>query len=492
MKVTFASTGIVSPDDAVVVFIGGDPVAPHASDQAEGQALARLLSRGRFTGKSGEIEVLTEVGDAGWLVAVGTAEASDISGPSPLEEACAKAYHTVKDRNPVRLVLRLPDSNSKEAAYAAAAIRLAAYRFDRHRTTSRNGASTISAVLVLTPDPGAAERAYVDAAAVADGVLLARDLVNEPPNVLYPQTFADRCEGLRSAGLEVDVLGHAELEALGLRMLLGVGKGSANESKVVTLSWRGADAADSPPVAFVGKGVTFDTGGLSLKAPDAMEAMKMDMAGAAAVVGAMQVLAVRKARLNVVGVIGLVENMPDGAAQRPSDVVVSLSGQTVEIVNTDAEGRLVLGDALWFCKERFRPRCMIDLATLTGTMGIALGPNYAGLFANDDRLAACLETASVESGELLWRMPMPAAYDHMLESPVADMKNRTGKTAGHVTAALFLKRFVGDVPWAHLDIAPTAWRDNGRIPTIPQGPSGFGVRLLDSLVRQFERDAQVV
>ena len=244
--------------------------------------------------------------------------------------------------------------------------------------------------------------------------------------------------------------------------------------------------SESAPVAFVGKGVTFDTGGLSLKTPDAMESMKMDMAGAAAVVGVMQALAVRKARANVVGIIGLVENMPDAAAQRPSDVVVSMSGQSVEIVNTDAEGRLVLGDALWFCKERFQPRLMVDLATLTGTMAIALGPNYAGMFANDDDLASRLEKASAESGELLWRMPMPAAYDHMLDSPVADMKNRTGKTAGHVTAALFLKRFVGNLPWAHLDIAPTAWRDNARIPTFPEGPSGFGVRLLDSLVRQFE------
>jgi leucyl aminopeptidase len=280
----------------------------------------------------------------------------------------------------------------------------------------------------------------------------------------------------------VEVLGEKEMRKLGMGALLGVGQGSVRESQLVLIQWQGAADAKAAPVAFVGKGVCFDSGGISLKQADGMEEMITDMGGAAAVVGTMAALAGRKARVNAVGVLGLVENMPDGAAQRPGDVVRTMSGQTVEVINTDAEGRLVLSDALWYCQQRFKPRLIVDLATLTGAIIVALGKNLAGLFSNDDTLAANLLAASAASHDALWRMPLPSEYDKLLDSRVADMKNTGGRHGGSIIAALFLQRFIGQVPWAHLDIASTAWKPASTVPTIPDGASGFGVRLLDRLV----------
>jgi len=284
------------------------------------------------------------------------------------------------------------------------------------------------------------------------------------------------------------VLGEKEMARLGMRTLLGVGQGSSKESQLVVLRWNGAADPKAQPIAFVGKGVTFDTGGISIKPAEGMEDMKFDMGGSAAVAGLMHALAGRKAKVNAVGVLGLVENMPDGDAQRPADIVVSMSGQTVEVINTDAEGRLVLADALWYCQDRFKPAFMVDLATLTGAMIIALGMDYAGLFSNDDVLSEKLLAASKASGENLWRMPLPAAYEKQIESAAADMKNTGGRPAGSITAALFLQKFVNGTPWAHLDIAPTAWRKDGRWPTSPEGATGFGVRLLDQLVADHYED----
>jgi leucyl aminopeptidase len=264
--------------------------------------------------------------------------------------------------------------------------------------------------------------------------------------------------------------------------LLAVGQGSEHESQLVVMRWEGAGKSKSAPIAFVGKGVCFDSGGLSLKPPEAMEDMKWDMGGAAAVAGLMMALAGRKAKVDAVGVLGLVENMPDGKAQRPGDIVKSMSGQTVEVLNTDAEGRLVLADALWYTKERFEPRFMIDLATLTGAMIIALGNDYAGVFSNDDKLVEALLAASSATGERLWRMPLPPEYDRLIDSPAADMKNSAGRAGGSITAAMFLQRFVEKTPWAHIDIAPTAWKKDSRVPTTPDGATGFGVRLLDRMV----------
>jgi len=308
--------------------------------------------------------------------------------------------------------------------------------------------------------------------------------VNEPPNVLSPVEFATRAKTLAKLGVKVEVLGEAEMKKLGMNALLGVGQGSERESQLVVMQWNGAAKKDKdkPPVAFVGKGVCFDSGGLSLKSGAGMMGMKGDMGGAAAVTGAMMAMAARKARVNAVGVIGLVENMPDGAAQRPDDVVKSMSGQTIEILNTDAEGRLVLADALWYTQTRFKPRFVIDLATLTGAIQAALGAEYAGLFSNDDKLAERITDAGKTEGETVWRFPMGAYYDKMIKSKIADVKNIGGQFAGSITAAQFLKHFIDKTPWAHLDIAGVAWQDNEQKPLAPSWGTGWGVRILNRLV----------
>ena len=289
-------------------------------------------------------------------------------------------------------------------------------------------------------------------------------------------------KALEPLGLEVEILGEAEMERLGMGSLLCVGLGSQRESQLAVIQWRGADDPDAQPVAFIGKGVCFDTGGISIKPADGMEDMKWDMGGAGTVAGLMHALAGRKAKVNVVGILGLVENMPDGKATRPGDVVTSMSGQTIEVINTDAEGRLVLADALWYCQDRFKPRFMVDLATLTGAIIIALGNDYAGLFSNDDTLAEQLLAASRASGDNLWRLPLPAAYEKQFDSLIADMKNVGGRPGGSITAALILQKFVNGTPWAHLDIASTTWKKPSSVATIPDGATGFGVRLLDRLV----------
>ena len=315
--------------------------------------------------------------------------------------------------------------------------------------------------------------------------VLARDLVNEPANVLYPIEFARRATALKKVGVTVEVLDVPALKKIGMNALLGVGQGSAHDSRVVVMRWNGGKKGDAP-VAFIGKGVCFDTGGISIKPAGGMEDMKGDMAGAACVTGLMQALAARKAKVNAVGVIGLVENAVDGKAQRPGDIVKSLSGQTIEIINTDAEGRLVLADVIWYAAERFKPKFMIDLATLTGAIIVALGHEYAGMFCNDDKLAERLTKAGTETGEGVWRMPLGAAYDKMIDSKFADVKNTGGsRWASAITAAQFIKRFVDDkIPWAHLDIAGTGM-DSPQSDINKSWASGWGVRLLDRLVADY-------
>jgi leucyl aminopeptidase len=378
------------------------------------------------------------------------------------------------------------------AAPAEAAIdfafgmRLRAYRFDRYKTKKKDdeakkGSAPANITLALT-DPAAARKKWSAREAIADGVATARDLVNEPPNVLFPVEFARRAGTLKKLGVAVEVLDVKRMKKLGMGALLGVGQGSVHEPRLVVMRWDGGKRGDKP-VAIVGKGVCFDTGGISIKPAGGMEDMKGDMAGAACVVGLMRALAARKARANVVGVIGLVENMPDGAAQRPGDIVKSMSGQTIEIINTDAEGRLVLADALWYTKERFKPKFMIDLATLTGAIVVSLGQEYSGLFANDDKLAKHLIEAGLETGERVWRLPLGLEYDKLIDSKFADMKNTGGRSAGSITAAQFLQRFVGKTPWAHLDIAGTGLGAAASEINTSWGP-GWGVRLLDQLVQK--------
>jgi leucyl aminopeptidase len=388
---------------------------------------------------------------------------------------------------------RAPDDLATAAAEFALGMELRNYAFDPYKTKKKdesedNGQSEI---VIALKDPEGARREAKARLAVAEGVLTARSLVNEPANVLYPEEFARRANELAKLGVEVEILDHEAMQALGMGALLGVGLGSVRESRAVVMRWRGVKTAKdtgksaskgkTQPIAFVGKGVCFDTGGISIKPAAGMEDMKGDMAGAACVVGLMQALAARKAKVDAIGVIGLVENMPGPQAQRPGDIVKSMSGQTIEVINTDAEGRLVLCDLLWYVQDKFKPKFIIDLATLTGAILVALGQEHAGLFSNNDALSENLLAAGVATGEKLWRMPLGPAYDKLIDSKFADMKNTGGRHAGSITAAQFLQRFVNGVPWAHLDIAGTAMNSPSSDINHSWG-SGFGVRLLDRLV----------
>jgi leucyl aminopeptidase len=445
-------------------------------DKALSGGLARAIAAGRFKGSAGQnIELVAPAGlDVQRVVVAGSGKDWNADAA---ERFAAQVFQAVRASGSDTLTLLLPGSDAEQAARAAFGAKLASYRFDRYRTTESADKKTVR---VATDDPKAAEAAWASLSAVADGVAFTRDLVSEPANVLYPAEFAKRVKALESLGLEVEILGEAEMMKLGMGSLLGVGQGSVRDSQLVVIQWKGG--GDEQPVAFVGKGVCFDTGGISIKPAENMEDMKWDMGGAGAVAGLMHALAGRKAKVNAVGILGLVENMPDGNAQRPGDVVKAMSGKTIEVINTDAEGRLVLADALWYCQNRFKPKFMVDLATLTGAIIISLGHDYGGLFSNNDELSNNLLKAGQAEGEPLWRMPLPAAYEKQIESAIADIKNTGGRPAGSITAALFLQHFVNGLPWAHLDIASTAWKKPSANPTIPDGASGFGVRLLNRMV----------
>ena len=496
MDIEFVSPGPISGEAlsaiAVAVFEGQRlTAAGEALDGATAGAVSRAMASGRFTGDKDQVlELVAPAGlHAARLVLVG-AGAQGALDDLGLERLAAVAFNATKGSGVSTLELRLGDFTDAEAASAAFGVRLAAYRFDRYRTREKpEKKPSVTKVRVSCADPEAATQAFGPLAALGDAVVFARDLVSEPANVLYPAEFARRVKQLEELGLEVEVLGEAEMSELGMGSLLGVGQGSARESQLAVVTWRGAADPDAPPIAFVGKGVCFDTGGISIKPAAGMEEMKTDMGGAAAVAGVMHVLAGRKAKVNAVGILGLVENMPDGAAIRPGDILTSMSGQTIEVINTDAEGRLVLADAIWYCQQRFKPRSLIDLATLTGAIVIALGDDIGGLYSNDEALAAGLLSASAAEDELLWRMPLHKPYDKKLDSLAADVKNITGsRGAGSVTAALFIQRFVTSTSWAHLDIAPVAWKPGPGSPTIPEGASGFGVRLLNRLVAEHYED----
>jgi leucyl aminopeptidase len=488
MKIEFVAAEAAAGPKAVIAALAGEgaPLAGAAAllDAATGGALQRAIGGGRFTGGKGQtLDLVAPHGvDAVRVILVGSGPAANF-GPDAIEAAAAQAYQAVKTSGADTLVVKLPAIAAELAASAALGLRLAAYRFDRYRTTEKpEKKPSVKTARLEVDDPKAAAKAFKRLSGLADAVIFARDLVSEPANILYPEEFARRVKGLTDIGLEVEVLGVKEMKKLGMGALLGVGQGSVRESQLAVIQWKGAKDPNAQPIAFVGKGVCFDTGGISLKPADGMEEMITDMGGAAAVSGAMYALASRKAKVNAVGILGLVENMPDGNAQRPGDVVTTMSGQTVEVINTDAEGRLVLADAIWYCQQRFKPKFVIDLATLTGAIVVALGKDVAGLFSNNDELSEKLLAASKATGEALWRMPMPPQYDSNIDSNVADMKNVGPRPGGSITAALFIQRFVKDTPWAHLDIASTAWKPSSTVPTIPSGATGFGVRLLDRLV----------
>ena len=356
------------------------------------------------------------------------------------------------------------------------------YRFEKYKTVSKKFFNVKKVNFCISMSK-VDEKKVFSSIEHTKGVFLTRDLVSEPANILYPEKFVENCQILKKVGVIIEVFDEKKMKSLGMNALLGVGQGSTRPSRVMIMKWQGGGKKFGSPLAFVGKGVTFDTGGISIKPSSGMEDMKWDMGGAAVVAGLIYSLAIRKSKTNAIGIVGLVENMPDGSAQRPGDVVKSLSGQTIEVLNTDAEGRLVLADILWYMKEKFKPKFMIDLATLTGAIIVALGERYAGLFSNDDDLASKILGASQDTGELSWRLPMDNEFDKLLNCPIADMKNITGtRGAGSITAAQFLKRFVGNTKWAHLDIAGVAWSKKGT-DFARSGGTGFGVRLLDQFVK---------
>ena len=448
--------------------------------------LRRAAAVDRFTGKTGStLNIIAPTGlNVPRLIVAGIGKERDLKDRDLVRLGGVAVGGIPTSAAQATIVAEFPAGALKgdQVASLVLGARLRAYSFDRYKTKRKEGEERPAKVEVnfASANPDAAEKAWAGAVGLADGVVLARDLINEPANVLYPGEFARRASDLRKLGVLVEVLDVAAMKKLGMGALLGVGQGSAHEAKLVVMRWNGGKRG-ADPIAFIGKGVCFDSGGISIKPAQGMEDMKGDMAGAACVVGLMRALAKRKAKVNVVGAIGLVENMLDGKAQRPGDIVTTMSGQTVEVINTDAEGRLVLADVLYYVNKRFKPRFMINLATLTGAIIVALGQEYAGMFSNDDKLVERLVKAGEATGERVWRMPLGPEYDKMIDLKFADMKNTGGRWGGSITAAQFLQRFVNKTPWVHLDIAGTAL-SSPQTDISKSWSSGWGVRLLDRLV----------
>jgi leucyl aminopeptidase len=439
-----------------------------------------------FSGKFGASKMLIGAdkdGNLAHILLVGIGQKKDLQDYK-IEEIGGKIYSIIAASKMKQFSILCEDVDS---ALLASGATLASYKFNHYFSKDKleDKETELKEIHFVSENSSSAKKKFEDYASLAKAVFFARDLISEPPNILFPESYSEKVrEALEPLNISVEILGERDMEALGMGALLCVGQGSVKESKLVVMKYDGADE-DEQPIAFVGKGVTFDSGGISIKPSAGMEDMKYDMAGSAAVVGAMMSLASRNAKVNAVGVIALVENMPGGNAQRPSDVVRSMSGKTIEVLNTDAEGRLILSDALWYVQEKFSPKIVVDLATLTGAITIALGQNiYAGLFSNDDKLSENLTKAGELVHERLWRFPVNDEYDNMINSEIADMKNVGEKGAGSITAAQFLHRFIKkDVPWAHIDIAGVAWNKKGASIS-PKGAVGFGVRLLDKLTKE--------
>jgi leucyl aminopeptidase len=488
-SIAFARPAV--PTQGTLVVLLGEDLAPSPTAAAlEAEApglLSRALARAAFKAKRfAALDVVAPAGlDLDRIVAIGLGKVAELEEKdwARIGGAIAAKLIDVKATAATVLVERADgvEITPEQAADIGLGIRLRAWSFDRYKTKKKDDDGDVKTAVTLgVADPGAARKVWGARSAVADGVALTRELISEPANVLGTEEFAKRVEKLGKLGVEVEVLGEKDLRKAGWGALLGVAQGSVRPPRVVILRWNGGDK-DAAPIAFIGKGLVFDSGGISIKPAAGMEDMKADMGGAAVVTGLFQALAARKAKVNAVGAIGLVENMPDGGAQRPGDIVTSLSGQTIEVINTDAEGRLVLADLLWHVKESVKPALMIDLATLTGAIVVALGKLNAGLFSNSDDLAGKLAAAGLATGETVWRMPLSADYDKLIDSQWADMKNTGGREGGSITAAQFLGRFVGEVPWAHLDIAGTAM-GSPATETNKAWASGWGVRLLDRLI----------
>ena len=492
MKLTFAAPALPKTGVLVLLVPEGEKLgglAAAADKRAKGQ-ISRAMAAAAFTGRrDSSLDIVAPDGALKriFLFGLGAIDSLSTLDVEMLGGAIAGTLQAAKvDAAAVAAEFATKSMPAGEVATRIAyGAKLRVYNFHAYKSKKPDG-GVLQALTVMTPDLRGARQRFQVAAAVADGVHLARDLVNEPPNVLFPVSFANRMKPLAKLGLKVEILTPAQMKKLGMGALLGVAQGSVQEARMVVMRWEGGKKGDKP-VAFIGKGVTFDTGGISIKPSGGMEDMKGDMGGAACVAGLMMALAGRKAKVNAVGAIGLVENMPDGNAQRPGDVVTSMSGQTIAVLNTDAEGRLVLADVLWYIQDRFKPQIMVDLATLTGAIMVALGKQFAGMFSNNDELAQWLSDAGYATGEKVWRMPLAPEYDRIIDHDVADVKNTGGRHAGAITAAQFLQRFVNNVPWAHLDVAGTAM-DGVRSSINQSWGSGWGVRLLNRLVSEhYER-----
>jgi leucyl aminopeptidase len=484
MQIRFADTR-PEGDYALVLPVAGKDRSSLNSLGSAQQSVAAALDRQRFEGDASGLaeQFIDDSGTARRLIVVGTGGGSTPADSA--EKLAGNAVARLITSGETRAVIDLTGLNydADAAARVGLGAALRSWRYDRYRTKLKEKQKpTLTEVTVVGGGADAAKRFEQRWQPVIEGVSLTRELVTEPANIIYPESFVERVRAsLKDTGVEIEVLDRAAMEKLGMGALLGVAQGSIREARLLILRWNGAGQSGQP-TAFVGKGVTFDTGGISIKPAAGMEAMKWDMGGAGAVVGALKALALRKAKANIVGICGLVENMPGGNAQRPGDVVTTMSGQTVEVINTDAEGRLVLADAVTYVQDKYKPGTIIDLATLTGAILISLGHEYAGLFSNNDELSAKLTTAGEESGDRVWRMPMGETFDRLIDSPIADMKNVGPREGGSITAAQFIQRFIGeDVKWAHVDMAGKAWSDKAA-PTYDKGATGFGVRLLDRYV----------
>jgi leucyl aminopeptidase len=500
MKIAFSKPEQNNSGTLIVGVSEDRKLTPSAAalDKKSGGILTRAMAASRFKGRKDDI--LDIVAPKGLsvarilLVGLGKLDKLDALRVEAIGGQVVAHLNRVGETVATIQVDTLPGvalTAADMAAHIAYGAKLRAYRFDKYRTREKEEAKpTLRSLTLMVTDVAAARKASAPLDRTADSIYFTRDLVSEPPNVIYPETLAERCKRLTATGIKVEILDEKQLAKLGFGALIGVAQGSIRPPRVVVLQWNGAPKAkDKRPIVFCGKGVTFDTGGISIKPSAGMEDMKWDMAGSATVVGLLETLAARRAKVNAVGVIGLVENMPSGAAQRPSDIVKSLSGKTIEVLNTDAEGRLVLADVLWYAQDRFKPKAMVDLATLTGAVIVALGHEYAGIMANNEDLAKHLIAAGEAVGEKLWRLPLGEPYDRDIDSDAADVKNiGSGRGAGTIIGGQFLQRFVNEVPWAHLDIAGVAWNKKDQ-PTVPKGATAFGVRLLDRLVAEHYEEA---
>ncbi|MEN0088654.1 MAG: leucyl aminopeptidase [Pseudomonadota bacterium] len=486
LSIAFSASKL--PTTGTLFVLVGDDIAcsPSVEDLVHDDQIQRAAKAMEFTGKAGSwLEIMApSASNVDRLVIMGLGDTAKMEEQDWVKLGGVIASKLGNAKTATVLADVDEDADATQTANIAFGAKLRTYSFDKYKTKKKDDAKakkpTATRLTIATGANTAAKKIWNDLSGIADGVHLARDLVNEPANILGPVEFAAAAKELESLGCKVSILGDKELSKIGMGSLLSVSQGSAKPARVAIMEWKGGKAKDKP-VAFVGKGVVFDTGGISIKPGAGMGDMKGDMGGAATVTGLMHALAARKAKVNAVGIIGCVENMPDGDATRPGDIVTSMSGQTIEILNTDAEGRLVLADLLWYVEDKFKPQFMLDLATLTGAILVALGSEHAGMFSNDDDLSAQLSEAGMATGELVWRMPLSKAYDKLIDTPNADMKNIGGRMAGSITAAQFLQRFVRDTPWAHLDVAGTAM--NAPKNEISQSwASGYGVRLLDRLV----------